>query len=301
MCTHDPESGGLDKSPHELKRLGRKKRRHPVDRRRLELVRLRDEWALLARACQDVQRELTEFRIQYHARVGPCLIELERVKLQVVRLRTALEVLRRVPNITEEELQRWVDVRTREQAAEFDRMQKEILDDQDDPWLTQARPRLSEELRTELRRLYRRLAMKFHPDLQLDTEGKRACEVLMARINELYRAGDLEGLEILAQEHGHAFIPVQLEPSAFVAWLGSRIQRLRRRIQELRGQLDALSRSDLAVLRRRYLDAQQRGSDLFAELAAQVQADVAGQRAELEQLKEEGRTLSAVCLANIVE
>jgi len=257
----------------------------------LTLERLRDEWACLSRDCEDLSAELTRFRIMYHTAVGRHFVELEQVNLRAARLRTALDMLREVPDLSSSDLAEWVGIRTREQAEQAKTLEQEV--DADERFAAEAQEKRDappDDLRL-LRRLYRRLAKRFHPDLQQTDEARRECEVMMARIGELYRAGDLEGLEAIAEEEGNLVREIFLEPDEWRAWLSSRIERLKQRVVELKAKIDQLSHSDLAVLKRRYVDAQKKGRDLFEEMIADLEAQIAEKSREFEELRQKAMSL----------
>lgn len=255
------------------------------------LEALRDRCACLSRDYEDLTAELTAFRVRYHSALGPLYIQLEGVRLQICRLRTAMDIARKTPRLPTDELRAWVNTRTREETARLHGLEDEVeWDGKVEAASERAREVPADEQRL-LRRLYRKLAIRFHPDLQLDAATKRRCERLMVRIGELYRARDLEGLELLAEEAGGVIETVFLEPPAFHEWLVSRVARLEQRVAELERQVELLWQSDLAVLMRRHRDAEQAGRDLFAEMAAAAQNDLAACEEELRRLRAQTEAL----------
>ena len=257
----------------------------------LTLERLRDEWACLSRDYEDLGAELTRFRVMYHTDLGCHFLELEQLKLRVARLRAALEMLNKVPDLSNHDLAEWVGMRTSEQVEQVKTLEQEV--DADECFAAAAQEKREtppDDLRL-LRRLYRRLAKRFHPDLQQADDARRECEVMMARIGELYRAEDLEGLETIAEEEGNIVREIFLEPDAWRAWLSSRIERLQQRVVELKAKIEQLAHSDLAVLKRRYIDAQKMDRDLFVEMTTDLETQIAEERRKLDELNQQAMSL----------
>ena len=101
----------------------------------------------------------------------------------------------------------------------------------------------------------------------------------MARINELYAVGDLEGLEMVFEEGPRVAACPFSNKADYRDWLRSRVVRLKQRILGLEENLAGLTGSDLAVLRNRIADAQREGRDLLAEMAKDWEAQITKQAA----------------------
>ncbi|MFH0979944.1 MAG: hypothetical protein V2A79_00195 [Planctomycetota bacterium] len=264
---------------------------------RLEI--LRDRCACLSRDYEDLTAELTQFRVAYHQALGTLYVELERARLRVERLRTALDIVAQVPELPPEELLEWVATRTRSLADNVSRLEEEVQTDAKLVAEAERAREVSPDDQRLLRRLYRKLAIRFHPDLQREPRAKQECERLMARIGDLYRARDLEGLELVAEQASDVIKTVFVEPDEYRNWLHSRVERLEKRVIELEQQIDALWNSDLAVLKRRRRDAEQQGRDLFAEMAAAARSDIQEQETELGGLRAQVAALSPESQARI--
>jgi hypothetical protein len=62
------------------------------------------------------------------------------------------------------------------------------------------RPKLDKAASAELKKLYRELARRFHPDLARTEEERWRSESIMQRINAAFQAKDLVALQRLSQE-----------------------------------------------------------------------------------------------------
>lgn len=132
----------------------------------------------------------------------------------------------------------------------------------------------------DLKRLYRRLAQKIHPDRASDDNDRAWRHQLMAEANRAYRAGDEAALrEILAlwREGSPNNAAAPPDHDGFAAALA----RLKRRIAEIERELNKLFGSKLYELFTACNIARRVGRDLLEEMATRLDADIAGVRAQL--------------------
>lgn len=157
-----------------------------------------------------------------------------------------------------------------------------------------------------LKQLYRSLARRFHPDLALNEVDRAYRTDLMMAINAAYAAGDLERLEALAGEPD-SIVHEPETPEEMAAALQREVDRCRRRLAEIAAELTTLENHHSARLMRRAERAAAAGSDLLAELAADLRRRISEKLVErdiletqLEEVEGEGMELSAADLADIV-
>lgn len=140
--------------------------------------------------------------------------------------------------------------------------------------------------KTELKRLYRRLARAYHPDLAV-SDGDRAQRTRqMVHINQAYTAGDLPALRKLSQEEGlEPFVFDFLQPDAASLDQMPELERLQHRLQELRRQITRLNNHPNLQLSLEVKLARQRGKDLLGEMARELQRKIARKTAERDYLR----------------
>ena len=104
-----------------------------------------------------------------------------------------------------------------------------------------------------LKRLYRDLAKRCHPDLAVAATERHRREGLMQRINEAFRDGDIEALRSLLHETAAdepAFL--QRTPAEKLQWALEELARLDREVARLRAELVQLHVGELYRLWRRH-------------------------------------------------
>jgi hypothetical protein len=140
----------------------------------------------------------------------------------------------------------------------------------------------------EVKRLYRQLARRFHPDLALDEADRVRRTEKMAAINDAYAARSLVELVALAGEPD-TFIDTgrasgQTETQLAQA-LQAELTRCQSRLREIEKELRNLRYRPSVELSIEVKLARRRGRDLLAEMAAELEQKIARKAAERDMLK----------------
>lgn len=144
----------------------------------------------------DAEAELAEklasintFEYKIRSRLGHLLTTLEKLDEEIELLRRKLQWLGDNWDETDDEFSDWNSSATEDGEYRYRTAPKE----------DRARE-LSKDEAGELKKLYRDLARRFHPDMAVDEEDRNYRTQLMMAINAAYAAGDLEKLQQIAQE-----------------------------------------------------------------------------------------------------
>ncbi|MFO7537413.1 MAG: hypothetical protein R6X32_05050 [Chloroflexota bacterium] len=144
---------------------------------------------------------------------------------------------------------------------------------------------LAPEATADLKKLYRQLAFRFHPDMA-DSEEDRAYRTqIMMKINAAYAAGDLVALEQLAQEPDLAPLTPDATPQQIAESLYREVGRVRHRLAEIKEELAKLERHERTKLMRRAERAAAAGRNLLTELAAELKEAIERKLVERDILK----------------
>ena len=285
-----------------------------------EIERTGEDWAGRVRALQalleelrpqliDAEAQLAErlaaisaFEFQLRARLESLSHRLDSIQSEIDELRRALRHYR-------DRLLDWDDAQPHREPQENWRFEEAAGASGTFRYRARVetpRPAPEGQRLAALKQLYRRLARRFHPDLALDEVDRAYRTDLMMAINAAYAAGNLEELERLAEEPDSiSRAPQSLEELA--ADLQREVERCRRRLIEVAGELATLEEHDSGRLLRRAERAAAEGRDLLAELAADLRRRITEKLAErdvleaqLEEVEREGVEVSAADLADIV-
>jgi len=132
----------------------------------------------------------------------------------------------------------------------------------------------------ELKRLRRRLARMFHPDLASDGADRQRLSLLMARVNEAYARGDRAALELLAERAGAADLDHEISPAERIAHAQRRAEALLGIAAGLRRERDRLRESATARLWEEWRRKAEAGQDLLAEMRREVEGEAADAHAD---------------------
>lgn len=141
----------------------------------------------------------------------------------------------------------------------------------------------------EIKRLYRQLARRFHPDLAADETERAYRTEKMTAVNDAYAARSLTELLALAQEPSPAIFlggPSSGQTEAqMIEALEGELVRCQRRLREIEIELRNLHRRPSVQLGMEVKLARQRGHDLLGQMAADLEHKIARKTAERDLLK----------------
>jgi DnaJ-domain-containing protein 1 len=135
----------------------------------------------------------------------------------------------------------------------------------------------------ELKSLYRQVAKRLHPDLASEPADRIRREQLMAKANQAYENEETTLLREILQEYESS--PESVHGSGVAADLVRvirKIKQVRIRVSQIEQELQNLLKSDMAKLKTRAEELEQRGRDFLNELADGVRERLGASRLRLE-------------------
>ena len=222
-----------------------------------------------------LQAELHSFEGTYLRIVGSRLAELDEIEAQI-----AEATARNKPKDLEAQERAWqARAQARESAQAVEAEQG----------AAKREPFMPSE---HLKKLYREVAKRIHPDLATDeTERKRRHE-LMAEANRAYAEGDEARLEAILRDWESSPESVKGEgPGAELVRVIRKIAQVEDRLRAIDAEIAQLEESDLYRLKNRVDQAEEEGRDLLAEIAARVDGQVVEARGRLKSITGHGANL----------
>ena len=141
----------------------------------------------------------------------------------------------------------------------------------------------------QIKKLYRQLARRFHPDLAADENDRRYRTEKMSAINDAYAARSLAELMVFAAEMETAVPPPVAVPGQteadMVKALQDEIGRVRRRLREIDLEMRNLHNRPSVELALEIKLAQRQGRDLMAEIVADLERKIARKTAERDMIR----------------
>jgi hypothetical protein len=238
---------------------------HELARKREEQSGLESELADRELRSANLRAELGAFERQYLHFVGIRYAELDEYKAQIA------ERLAKEQPENERAQQAARDARSRAGETKSDAGEKAA----DEPRAFHASP--------EMKRLYREVAKRIHPDLTSDRDDRAKRQQLMAEANKAYERGSEAELTRILAEYECSPEAVKGEgPGAELVRVIRRISEARSRLSEIEAETQELVRSDLHQLKLRVDEAQKHGRDVLKEMVAKVDDQIAQAKLRLE-------------------
>lgn len=258
----------------------------PARRLKAEMELLAQELGEMELEFATAQAELAEFTRRYHDVVGRHLAELDALQAKIAK-----HLARRAPENPDVQ-QKAQQAHARAEQSQQESQRFEELDRQHEKTFAPS---------GDIKRLFRQLAQKIHPD-RAEDEADRAWRTgLMSEANRAYRAGDemvlrdifsqwQEGRPDAAGEYRMAGEGAGQPPARAtdeVGQLERQVERLQRRIAQISEQLNRLLASRLYELFAAANLARGRGRDLLKEMAEQLSLQIEAAQARLSALEDE--------------
>lgn len=238
----------------------------PLIRQRAELEVLGQELSELELELATAQAEIAEFTRRYHALIGTRMAMLDELRAEAATRQSEAEAADAEAGLDAEAARQRAE-RSRRESEGFERILRE---DQPRPFAPSG----------DLKKLFRKLAQKIHPD-RAESESDRAWRTqLMSEANRAYQAGDEAALlEVWAlwQEGGAQRAARETGDGE----LAGQIARLKKRIADIETELNRLFGSRLYELFTATNIARRAKRDLLQEMADRLDADIAAVRASL--------------------
>lgn len=141
-----------------------------------------------------------------------------------------------------------------------------------------------------LKRLYRDIARRMHPDMADDPEEKQRRHSIMAEATNAYERGDEARLREILSEWESSPEAVKGEGAAAeLVRVIRKIAQVERRLQAIAAQISHLKESELHELKTKVKEAAEEGRDLLAEMAERLDRQINDARQRFRELGDEGR------------
>lgn len=253
-----------------------------IEERLFEIEEKRQRVALLGQEIEELKQALGRFQVEYNAKVGWLYVELDKLELLIQEYRLRIQLIVDERKVRLQEIEDEVKRRFTARWQETRQTERETSGASEAYERQKAEPKLDEETAQELKRLYRELAKRFHPDLAETEEERQENSEIMAEINQAYAQKDLDKLRKIVEREGERLRSVPGET------LAEKLDRLTREshrldsvIQRLQGALEELKRSPTWEMMQKVEKAREDGQDVLAGLAGDLEEQIRRKREEL--------------------
>jgi hypothetical protein len=227
----------------------------------------------------DLRVELSAFRLEYDTRVGRKVAELEEIEAEIKRCQQRISQYRQ-----------WgpsglPQTRTGTAYIPVEEQYRRTWQQPEEPPSPPPVEPVDATTEAQIKKLYRQLCRRFHPDLTQDASERAWRTEMMTAINAAYAARSLVELQALAEKPDRSSTAENGADEQRLAALRDRLQQIQRRLWEIEQEIRELTNSPTMQMSLDVKFAQRQGRDLLAEMAADVEKDLARKRVELDFLR----------------
>lgn len=243
----------------------------PLEKRELEKVISEREKKLntLIDEIEQLKIDLTVVKQEYDVKIGRLYLKLDEVDLEILKFKKIEDLISK--GFSFEEAQKIVEETLKKRREQIEEEYKKLDEEEKD---IESRRDISEEDKAELKKLWRKLAHKYHPD---KANGN---EEMMKKINKAYAEGDLETLRAIDKNEIGADIEVKT-----IEALKSKLAGLEKSIKKISQEFEQLMRSEWYILKENIDKAKKQKRDILGELADKVLTDIAKKENQVSELK----------------
>lgn len=209
-----------------------------------------------------VNLELIEH--EYNVRIGYLLLKDNQLDLEIIQLKNLKRLMDE--GMSYEEAVRYEEDKFYNEILRMQEEQKKLDEEKE---IFEAANSIPDEMKEEIKMLWKKLIRKFHPDLVQDKEEKQNREEIMKKINEAYTAGNLEALQHL------------LLRNTLVSIKQSTLEELEKELVEIENTLvvareewNLLKESEWFGWKKKIEKAKKTGEDVFAPLEKSLLDDI---------------------------
>jgi hypothetical protein len=240
-------------------------------RKREELAAIRVTLAELELELVDLRSQLAAFEGRYLRQVGTLYAELDEWKARISELRAKLD-----PSAAAKEQAEQAREQARRTDEEAHGKASETSDFNPSP---------------DLKRLYREVARRIHPDLAKDSADLAHRTRFMAQANRAYEAGDAQALQRILDEYQDSADAVEGEGiGAELIRIIRQIRLAKDRVSAIERELASLRQSEIALLDKQAEELAHDGRDLLAELAIPIREQIELSKKKYETLAKQGKS-----------
>ena len=158
---------------------------------------------------EQLKIDLTLVKQEYDVRVGRLYLQLDEVNLEILKFKKIDDLISK--GFSFEEAQKVVEEILRKRRKQIEEEYKKLDEEEKN---IENRRNISEEDKAELKKLWHKLAHKFHPDKANGNER------MMKKINKAYADGDLETLRAIDQNEATTDIEAKTIEALKIRWQG---------------------------------------------------------------------------------
>lgn len=243
----------------------------PKEKRELERAIAEKEKLLVAilEKAEQLKIDLSVLKQEYDIKIGRLYLRLDEVDLEILKFKKIEDLLDK--GFSFSEAQKIVEETLKKRREQIKEEYRNLDEEEKD---FESRKIISVDEQEELKKLWRKLAHKYHPDLAHGNEE------MMKKINKAYAEGDLETLRAIDREKSGADIE-----TSTIEGLKAKLATLEKSIEKANADFEVMRKSEWAILKKNIETATGQKRNLLNELSEKVLTDIAKKENQLGELR----------------
>ncbi|HUS50169.1 MAG TPA: DnaJ domain-containing protein [Candidatus Paceibacterota bacterium] len=238
---------------------------------------------------QNLKITLNLFLSEYNSKIGVLYVSLDKIKLKIKEYQNRINLAKDkklssddLNNIEEEVKKSFYQERSKVENLESETSNSS---EEYDKNLEKEKKKYSDhEFLEVLKKLYRKLALRFHPDRAKNEKQRKEFEKIFPEINKAYQNGDLDTLKKYMKKAEREEQMARETPEEKLARLKKDYKVILDIIIKLNRDLEDLKASEAYKLKKKIDQAKKKGRDLLQELATIINLEISKNQKILDKL-----------------
>jgi len=238
---------------------------------------------------QNLKITLNLFLSEYNSRIGVLYVELDKIKLRIKEYQNRIK-LAKDKKLSPDDLNN-IEKKVKEsffqERSKVENLESETSNsfEKYDKNLEKEKKRnLDREFLEELKKLYRKLALRFHPDRAKNEKQRKEFENIFPEINEAYQNCDLDTLKKYTKKAEREEQIARETSEEKLARLKKDYKVILGIILKLNRELEDLKVSETYKLKKKIEQAKEKGRDLIQELSTTINLEISENQRILDKL-----------------
>ena len=238
---------------------------------------------------QNLKITLNLFLGEYNSRIGVLYVNLDKIKLRIKEYQNRIN-LAKGKKLSPDDLNN-IEKEVREsffqERSKIDNLESETSNSSEEYEKNLEREKkkyLDRESLEKLKKLYRKLALKYHPDRANNEKQREKFHKIFSAINEAYQNGDLNTLLKYMKQAEREEQIAKETPKEKLSRLKKDYKIILGIILKLNRELEDLKASETYKLKKKIDQAKEKGRDLIQELTTTIKLEISDNQKILDKL-----------------
>jgi len=228
---------------------------------------------------QNLKITLNLFLSEYNSKIGVLYVSLDKTKLRIKKYQKRINLAKN-KKLSLDDLDN-IEKKVREnffqERSKIDNLESETSDSSEEYYKNLEKEKgkyLDRKSLEKQKKLYRKLALRFHPDRAKNEKQRKEFEKIFPEINEAYQNGDLDTLKKYMKQLEREEQIAKETPEEKLARLKKDYEVIMGIILKMCREFEDLKASETYKLKEKIDQAKEKGRDLLQELATNIMLEI---------------------------